>query len=117
MHGEVCTDAAAAPNSRTAAVEAARYNVVDEVSDNSDGLHFHDLSFFVLEVVIDGFNEAIGEFLHFAFYIAQLILAQTAGGLEFLGFLDGSVPIGADTHSRFLGHFPKRAHQFLSTFL
>ena len=34
------------------------------------GLHLHDLGFFVLEMVIDGFDEAIGEFLNFAFHVA-----------------------------------------------
>jgi hypothetical protein len=30
----------------------------------------------VLEVIVDGFNEAIGEFLHFALHIVQLIPGQ-----------------------------------------
>ena len=45
------------------------------------GLHLHDLGFFVLEMIIDGFDEAVGKFLHFAFHVAQLILGQTAGRL------------------------------------
>ena len=32
-------------------------------------LYLHDLGFFVLEMVVDGFDEAIGEFLHFAFRV------------------------------------------------
>ena len=39
-------------------------------------------------MVIDGFNEAIGEFLHFVFHIAQLILGQSAGAFEFLRFVE-----------------------------
>ena len=84
---------------------------------NSAELHLHDLGFFVLEMIIDGFDEAIGELLHFALHIVQLVLAQTAGGFEFFRFVYGSMPIGTDTHSSFLGHFPKRAHKFLSPFL
>jgi hypothetical protein len=33
-------------------------------------LHFHDLGFFVLEMVIDRFDEAVGELLHFVLDIA-----------------------------------------------
>ena len=32
-------------------------------------LYLHDLGFFVLEMVINGFDEAVGEFLHFAFCV------------------------------------------------
>ena len=32
-------------------------------------LYLHDLGFFVLEMVVDGFDETIGEFLHFAFRV------------------------------------------------
>ena len=71
----------------------------------------------MLEVVIDGFDEAIGEFLHYVLDIVLLVLAQSAGRFEFFRFVYGSVPIGTDTHPRFLGHFPKRAHKFLSPFL
>ena len=39
-----------------------------------DRLHLHDLGFFVLEMVIDRFDEAIGQFLHFVFHVAQLVL-------------------------------------------
>jgi hypothetical protein len=56
-------------------------------------LHLHDLSFFVLEMVVDRMHEAVREFLHFAFDIAQLILAQRAGGFEFLRFVDRSAPV------------------------
>ena len=31
---------------------------------------FHDLGFFVLEMVIDRFDEAVGEFLHIIFHVA-----------------------------------------------
>ena len=70
-------------------------------------LHLHHLSFFVLEVVIDGFHEAVGKLLHFAFDIVQLILGQSAGRLKLLRLVDASVPIGANTHPSFLGHFAK----------
>ena len=33
-------------------------------------LHLHDLGFFVLEMVVDGFDEAVREFLHFTFHVA-----------------------------------------------
>src|SRR5262249_25471910 len=70
-------------------------------------LHLHHLSFFVLEVVIDGFHEAVGKLLHFALHVVQLILAQSAGRLKLLRLVDGSVPIGTDAHPSFLGHFAK----------
>ena len=37
-------------------------------------LHLHDLGFLVLEVIVDRFNEAISEFLHFILNIAQAVL-------------------------------------------
>jgi hypothetical protein len=37
-------------------------------------LHLHDLGFFVLEMIVDGFDEAIGELLHFILNIAQAVL-------------------------------------------
>ena len=37
---------------------------------DSDELHLHDLGFFVLEMIVNGFNEAIGELLHFFLNIA-----------------------------------------------
>ena len=36
-------------------------------------LHLHDVRFLVLEMIIDRFNEAIGEFLHFFLHIAKTI--------------------------------------------
>ena len=43
-------------------------------------------------MIVDGFDEPIGEFLHFAFRITQLILGQLAGGFQFLCFVDGRAP-------------------------
>ncbi len=37
-------------------------------------LHLHDLSFFVLEMIVDRFDEAIGKLLHFILNIAQAVL-------------------------------------------
>ena len=37
-------------------------------------LHLHDLGFFVFEMIVDGFDEAIGELLHFILNIAQAVL-------------------------------------------
>jgi len=33
-------------------------------------LHLHDLGFFVLEMIVDRFDKAIGKLLHFVFHIA-----------------------------------------------
>ncbi len=39
----------------------------------------HDLRFFVLEMVVDRFDETIGQFLNLGFQIVQLVFAQPAG--------------------------------------
>ena len=39
-----------------------------------DRLDLHDLGFFVLEMIVDGFDEAIGELLHFILNIAEAVL-------------------------------------------
>ena len=44
-------------------------------------LDLHDLGFLVLEVIIDRFNEAIGELLHFVLCIAKAVFGQFARGL------------------------------------
>ncbi len=69
----------------------AKYNADSEVEE--DRSHLHDLGFFVLEMVIDGFDEAIGEFLHFGFHVAQLIFCQSAGRLKFLRFIHRRAPV------------------------
>jgi len=43
--------------------------------------HFHNLSFFVLEMVVDRFNEAIGQFLNCVFQVARFIFANPAASL------------------------------------
>jgi hypothetical protein len=50
--------------------------MLDESESHVPQLHLHDLGFFVLEVIVDGFDEAVCELLHFAFDVAQLILGQ-----------------------------------------
>jgi hypothetical protein len=77
---------------------------VTQLVSKSD-LHLQDLSFLVLEKIIDGFNEAISEFLHFILHISQAILSLFTGGLEFLRLVKCSAAVGAHTHTRFLGHF------------
>ena len=37
-------------------------------------LHLHDLGFFVLKMIVDGLDEAIGKLLHFILNIAQAVL-------------------------------------------
>ena len=59
----------------------------------------------MLEMIIDGFNETVGKLLHFILHIAQAILGQFTGGLEFLRLVECSAAIGAHTHTRFFGHF------------
>jgi hypothetical protein len=43
-------------------------------AEGADRLHLHDLRFLVLEMIIDRFHEAIGEFLHFFLDIAKAVL-------------------------------------------
>ncbi len=44
------------------------------LSDCSAELDFHYLGFFVLEMIVDGFDETISELLHFILNIAQAVL-------------------------------------------
>lgn len=44
------------------------------VTDSSPELHLHDFGLFALEVIVDGFDEAIGKLLHFILNIVQAVL-------------------------------------------
>src|SRR5213594_1372518 len=74
-------------------------------------LHLHDLGILVLEMIVDRFDEAIRELLHFFLHIAQPVLSQFAGRLEFLRFVERGAAVRAHTHTRFLGHFAQGTHQ------
>src|SRR5581483_4443052 len=84
-------------------------------SHKSDELHLHNFRFLVLEMIVDRFDETVGELLHFLLHIAQLVLGQLAGGLEFLRLVQRGAPVGADAHAGFLGHFAQGTHQFFAS--
>src|ERR1041385_2162857 len=71
--------------------DAAPGMLVD--SETQVELDFHDLSFFMLEMFIDRMHEAIREFLHFVFRVAQLVLGQRAGRFQFLRFVQRGASI------------------------
>jgi len=52
-------------------------------------------------MIIDRFDEAIGELLHFFLHIAKTVFGQPAGGLQFLRFIERGPPVRAHTHTRF----------------
>src|SRR2546426_11769499 len=67
--------------------------------------HLHNLSFLVLEMIVDRFNEAVGQLLNFRFEIVESIFTQSAGSFEFFRLVMGGAPVVAHTNARFLGHF------------
>src|SRR5215510_1099746 len=79
------------------------------------GLHLQNLRFFVLEVIVDGFHETIGQLLHLFLDIAKTVFGQLARSFQLFCLVESGPPIGAHTHTRFLSHFAQGTHQLFAS--